>query len=403
MTFGCILGGLLMEKFGRRPAQFLSTFPCLIGYLIIFMSHNIPTILVGRFLTGLCGGLLGPNTGVYISETSEPRYRGFLLSGLSLAVALGLFLVHLLGTLLDWRTTALISSILPVISFTLLCFIPESPSWLAKTGSTNKAKAAFFWCRGHSEEAKAQLAIIMEKAQTNETESMGRQLKSLCEPEFVKPLSIIVVFIVSNQWAGVNALTFYTIFILRSLLGEELDEYVAMLIVDIIRIVMSVIACIVIRKIGRRPLALISTIGTSTSLFALSLYTFLTQNFLDNYLHYTIIFPMISLIAYISFISIGFVPLPWAMMGEVFPLKSRNIGASISSLMAFGAFFSVVKSSPYMFDSLGTDGTFAVYGFVAFLAAIFIFICLPETKDKQLQEIEDRFRNKEKNNTKNKI
>ncbi|RZC34006.1 facilitated trehalose transporter Tret1 [Asbolus verrucosus] len=396
MAFGCLLGGLIMEKLGRRSTQIITTIPCLMGWITIAFSSDIVTILIGRFLTGLCGGLLGPSTGVYIGETSEPRYRGFLLAAISLAMALGLFFSHLLGTLLHWKTTAIISCIFPILSMILLALVPESPSWLAKKGKTVEAQNAFYWCRGYSDEAKKEASIIIARQNHNKEEmTIKQRLQDLAKREFLKPLGIIVVFIVTNQWAGVNALTFYTVSIMKKTLGHGLDEYLAMLIVDIIRVVMSVITCGIMKKIGRRPLALISGIGTSASLFVLSVYTYLTKINPDGYMYYTII-PMTSLVAYISFITVGFVPLPWAMMGEVFPLTNRNVGSSISSFMAFIAFFSVVKTSPAMFDGLGPDGTFLVYGLVAFSGTIFNLAFLPETKDRTLHEIEDQFKKNEK-------
>lgn len=387
MAFGCILGGFLMENFGRKTTQILTTIPSLIGWLLISFSNNIWTILAGRFLTGLCGGLLGPSTGVYISETSEPKYRGFLLAAISLAMAWGLFLVHFLGTFLDWKITSGISCVLPIFSLVVLVLVPESPSWLAKKGKSEEAEKAFFWCRGKSEEAKKEITEMLQR-QKNQSEDTKTKLFTR---EFLKPLIVIVVFIVTNQWAGVNALTFYTVSIMRKTLGQGLDEYLAMLIVDLIRVIMSVVTCVIMKKIGRRPLALLSGVGTFSSLFLLSGYTFTSKFFptlVDSW--YSII-PMASLVAYITFITIGFVPLPWAMMGEIFPLVHRNIGSSISSFMAFAAFFSVVKTSPEMFDTLGTDGTFFIYGMVAFWGTIFNWFFLPETKDKTLNEIEDEF------------
>nr|XP_008194649.1 PREDICTED: facilitated trehalose transporter Tret1-2 homolog isoform X1 [Tribolium castaneum] len=385
MAFGCVFGGFLMENFGRKTTQILTTIPSLIGWLLIGFSSDIWMILTGRFLTGLCGGLLGPSTGVYISETSEPRFRGFLLASISLAMALGLFFVHFLGTFLTWRTTSGLSLILPVLSLVVLNLVPESPSWLAKKGRNDEAQKSFFWCRGESDQARKELTEMLQryKNQTLETEKI-----KLISGEFLKPLAIIVVFIVTNQWAGVNALTFYTVTIMGKTLGPGLDEYLAMLVVDLIRVAMSIATCFIMKRIGRRPLALISGFGTFTSLFLLSAYSFTTR-FVR--LDFPLV-PMGALVAYITFITIGFVPLPWAMMGEVFPQTHRNVGSSVSSFMAFVAFFSVVKTSPAMFDCLGTDGTFMVYGAVAFFGTIFNWFFLPETKDKTLGEIEDEFK-----------
>ncbi|KAG5873446.1 hypothetical protein JTB14_007213 [Gonioctena quinquepunctata] len=395
MAAGSVLGGIFIEKFGRKSTHSLSCVPILIGWSLIYFAVNKNMILVGRFITGFCVGMLGSATGVFIGETSEPAFRGLLLAGISFSIALGLFLTHFLGTFLSWRTTAMICGSLPIVSQIVICLVPESPSWLAKKGNPERAAEAFYWCRGYSPEAKEELKIMLERQQ--EQTSAGSttykmKLQELFVPEFLKPLGIIVVYIVANQWAGINAITFYTVSIMKETIGEGLNEYLAMLIVDIIRVFMSVLACILLRKIGRRPLAIVSGIGTSVALLVLSLHTFLAKT--NTNLASASYIPMTSLVVYIAFISIGFVPLPWAMIGEVFPLKNRSIGSGISTFMAFTAFFSVVKTSPDMFLNLGTSGTFLTYGIVAVMATIFVYFFLPETKGRVLHEIEDSFKRK---------
>ncbi|KAJ8956297.1 hypothetical protein NQ318_015033 [Aromia moschata] len=398
MATGCILGGILTEKFGRKSAHVLTCLPTLIGWLIIAFATNTSMLLVGRFVTGICTGMLGPATGVYIGETSEPKYRGFLLAGISFSVSLGLFLSHLLGTFLHWKTTALACSALPVVSLFLMLFVPESPSWLAKKGKIKKAENAFRWCRGASDSAKKELTIMLQRQnlQSQEKEkNLGEKLRELAEPEFLKPLGIIAVYIVANQWSGVNAITFYTVSIMKQTIGDGVNEYLAMLVVDVIRVLMSILACVLLRRLGRRPLAIVSGVGTTLALFTLSAFTYLVTVYPkvadESYI------PLTALVAYISFISIGFVPLPWAMIGEIFPLRNRSVGSAISSFLAFTAFFSVVKTSPGMFSDLGPAGTFSIYGTVACLGTVFVAYFLPETKGRPLHEIEDEFRRTSKN------
>lgn len=310
---------------------------------------------------------------------------------------LGLLLSHVIGTFLHWQTTALICGVVPIISLFIFLFVPESPSWLAKKGKTTEAEEAFHWCRGNSSEANKELNILLQRQDEPKIESISFKeiCKDISKPEFLKPLGIVGVYIVANQWAGVNAITFYTISIMKKTLGNNLSEYLAMFIVDIIRVIMSTVACVLMKIFERRPLANISGIGTSISLLVLSSYLWLTKLYPEiESMSYV---PIIALVSYISFISIGFVPLPWALQAEIFPLKSRSIGTGISSFLAFTAFFSVVKTSPSMISNLGISGAFFVYCSVALSGTIFIYVFLPETKGKRLHEIEDNFKNKKLN------
>lgn len=383
-----------MEQFGRKASHLLTCVPCIAGWIIIYLAYNLELLLVGRFLTGLCVGLLGPSSSVYIGETSHPKYRGFLLAAISLAIALGLLFSHLLGTFFTWTTTALVCVVLPSVSLFLLCVVPESPSWLAKKGRLEEAVDAFHWCRGYSLEAKEELHAMLEKQkQTTEEKLTTKQtLAMLLQPQFLKPLAIINVFFVTTQFCGVNAITFYSVSIMQDTVGDGLDKYTSMLIIDFIRVLVSLIACILLRRFGRRPLMSISGFGTAISLFILTAFIY-SSNHVKSLAAYSFI-PLSALIGYITFVSLGMVPLPWAMSGEIFPLSLRGFGSGISSSIAFLAFFIVVKTSPMLFSGIGTWGTFLFYGTVAFFGTAALYVFLPETKNKTLQEIEEYFKGK---------
>ncbi|XP_056639604.1 facilitated trehalose transporter Tret1-like isoform X1 [Diorhabda sublineata] len=388
MALGSAFGGFFSAKLGRKRTHTLACLPTFLSWILIYLATDTKMILTGRFISGFVTGMLASVTGVYIGETSDPANRGFLLAGISFSVSLGLFLSHLLGTFLSWQNTALICSILPFLSQISMLFTPESPSWLADKGKIKEAERSFYWCRGNTEEAKKEIQIMLQR-QNKQSQEENVQLDNFLEPEFWKPLGIISVYIVANQWAGINAITFYSVNIMRDTIGDEVNEYLATLIIDIMRLFMSSIACVLLKTLKRRSLALISGFGTTIPLFTLSLYTYLVKTHPGLSSGYV---PLLCLICYIIFISIGFVPLPWAMMGELFPLRHRSIGSGISSVLAFLAFFSVVKCVPDMFQNYGPHGTFFTFGIVAFVGTSFVYLFLPETKGRPLHEIEDSFK-----------
>ncbi|XP_038219107.1 facilitated trehalose transporter Tret1-2 homolog [Zerene cesonia] len=391
MAPGCLISGWLMEKFGRRNAHFIVSGPFLLGWILIACSNNLALMLLGRFFTGLCVGLLGPLAPVFISETTDPKYRGIFLAGISLAIAVGIFVSHLIGTWVHWQWTALICCIFPVISVILLTMVPESPTWLIAKGEIEDGVKAFGWLRGYSKEAKAELKAILEKKKAEECKpvmSLQQKIISLKSPELLKPLMIMIMFFVTCQFSGVNAIAFYSIEIIEKAVGKGIDHYLAMLVIDTLRTVMSVVACIICKKYGRRPLTMISGIFTALSMVGLSMYLYFTDGKQTNMTW----LPLTCLMAYICAISIGLVPIPWMMCGELFPTKVRGLGSGISSATTFVAFFVVVKTAPGMMSNFGEVITFLSYGLIALLGTGVLYFILPETKGKSLQEIEDKFK-----------
>lgn len=79
MAGGTLFGGFLIQKYGRKMTHIITCFPYFVGWILMYFAVNLEMLLTGRFLTGLSAGVLAPATGVYIGETSEPKYRGVLL------------------------------------------------------------------------------------------------------------------------------------------------------------------------------------------------------------------------------------------------------------------------------------------------------------------------------------
>ncbi|KAL4712455.1 hypothetical protein ACJJTC_007471 [Scirpophaga incertulas] len=271
----------------------------------------------------------------------------------------------------------------------LLMLVPESPTWLISKGEEEEGIKSFQWLRGYGDEAKVELkGIIDSKKALSAMPAMTwkEKIVSLKSPELLKPLFIMIMFFIACQFSGVNAVAFYSIQMVESAVGKGLNHYVVMLIIDSVRVLMSVVACIVCKKYGRRPLCFISGIWTSVSMIGLSMFLYFRP---DNMSW----LPLTCLMMYICAVSIGFVPLPWIMCGEVFPTKVRGLGSGISSATTFAAFFIVVKTAPGMMTHMGEVLTFLFYGTVSLIGTAVMFFILPETKGKSLQEIEERFKN----------
>lgn len=403
MFSGCIISGLIMEPCGRRLTHQLLAVPFVIGWVLIATASSLPQLLVGRFLTGLCVGLLGPVGSIYIGEISDPKYRGFLLAGISLAISSGLLLVHIIGTFCHWQLTAAISSAIPFVSYLIMSFVPESPSWLASKGRTERAIQSFKWLRGSDPKSMEELDAMLKKQAEAALQMQTRlpvkffsmqKLKNLKEtfkrPEFIKPLLIMIAFFFTLQFSGVNAIAFYSVSIMKSTLGDGFNEYAAMLIIDVVRLVVSMIACILLRTVGRRPLAITSGAFTVLSLIGLATFRYVTSKSYTEYANISWV-PLMFLIGYIVATTAGITPLPWVMTGEVFPVDLRGIGSGICTCMCFVAFFIVVKLAPAMFTGLGVEGTFLSYGLVALLGTITMYFFLPETRGRTLLEIEEAF------------
>lgn len=385
-----------MEILGRRLSQLLLATCFMIGWLVIGFSNDILyLILLGRFITGLCQGWLGPLGPVFVGEITSPVYRGFFLAALSLAIAVGIFFAHLFGTFLHWSLASILCGLFPLVGGIIIYKAPESPSWLASRNRIDECILSFYWYRGKTQPMKIELEkMLLDLNNKNKTQSKKQALaENIKKPEFYKPLLIMIVFFVICQLTGVNVISAYTTDLMKQLMGNNPNSsytYAAMLCIDVLRCVALGLACILLKSLGRRPMALFSGVFTSLSLISLALYLYLHKIGVVQNLS---VFVSLGLMAfYIAVSNMGIALLPWNMVGELFAVKTKGLGSGVSVMMTSIAFFAVIKSAPGMLISIGHHGTYMFYGLATACGTLYLYFYLPETKNKTLLQIEEYFR-----------
>lgn len=390
MAPGCWTGGIMAEKLGRKTSV-LILFPIFfIGWLIIGLANNVETLIAGRLLTGYCVGVLAPIVPIYVSETSNPLLRGVLLGAVSLNLSIGILACHAMGTWLHWRTTAYICAVLPIVCWIISIFARESPTWLLGRDQIEQAKRTWIFFRGEQSleefiSLETSRLVEISKEKTRKRTFLRSYRKIWSSRYFLKSLAIVCLYFFITQFAGSNVMSFYCIEMLASVSGST-NVYLIMLIIDIIRLMFGILACILLKRYGRRTMTCLS--GFSIAAIMLFLSACLTFDIGRPWS------PVILLVAYVGLPSLGLIPVPWLLCGELFSRKYRGFGSGLASGFNFVCFFMVIKTMPAMIKFISPEGTFAAYGSVALIGTSILYAILPETKNKTLQEIQVIFNNK---------
>lgn len=343
MAVGSILGGISMDRLGRKTTNLLICVPFVLGWTAVSMATSVTGVYVGRLLTGLCTGLLGPPSAVYIAEVTEQRYRGAALAMISFSVSAGILTVHTMGTFLGWRLVSALCSVVPFVGYALIWFTPESPVWLRNKGKTASAERATRRLTTAPELAGKQRSpgnLQLSSSPTATTADVGvpptpsanavRVKPSVRQCfgrlSFLQPLFVLCTFFFIQQFSGVNAVAFYSVTLLKRV-SPDLNEYHCTMALDVIRLAVSVLACGLTKKYSRRSLAIVSAVGTCSSLLCLAASVSdtggPTSTVAAAAVHavptrtITSLTPVLSIVAYMVFVNIGLVPLPWIMSGEV--------------------------------------------------------------------------------------
>ena len=198
-----------------------------------------------------------------------------------------------------------------------------------------------------------------------------------------KPLIISLALMFFQQMSGVNAVIFYAGSIFTSA-GFGGNPDVAAVIVGAVQVVATFVSCILMDRLGRRILLLLAGSVMCLSTVAFGVYYFLDNPNL-NWL------PLVSLNGFIIFFSLGWGPIPWLVLGEIFPDRVKGFASGAAAMTNWFLAFLVTKEFTQVEAAIHNYGTFWLFSGVCLLGVIFVAIFMPETKGKSLEEIQRNF------------
>ena len=86
-------------------------------------------------------------------------------------------------------------------------------------------------------------------------------------------------------------------------------------------------------------------------------------------------------------------PLFWLMTAEVFPNRLRAVGASAATVSNWSANLLVSVTFLTLINGIGKSWTFWLYAIFAALAIVFVWRCVPETRGRPLEHIDEYWTN----------
>lgn len=194
------------------------------------------------------------------------------------------------------------------------------------------------------------------------------------KPELYKPLSIMITFFAFGQFSG-------------TFVGVAIDPLLSAVYIGLTRVLTTLLMAYFSDKFGRRPPAIFSGAGMSLSMMGLAwVVSHPLKETAFSWL------PAFLLIAFIFASTLGFLTLPFSMIAELYPQRTRGFASGLTICAGYFMSFINIKAYPTLVESFGNELIFMFYGFVSMLGILFVCLALPETKGKSLQEIENNFR-----------
>ncbi|KAJ9581437.1 hypothetical protein L9F63_023369, partial [Diploptera punctata] len=391
MSVGAALGPLITaytaDKIGRRWSL-LATAPIAIaGWLIIGFAESFALLLVARLILGIGVGMVFAVTPMYCGEIAEDRIRGALGSFLQLLVCVGILFEYCIGPYIDYNVLAFVTVTIPIAFAVSFFFFPESPYYLLQVGKTEEATKSLMWFRRQSRDDVQEELKEMQVS----VDEMLRNKGSVTDLVKTKgnrwALCYSMELVAGQQLCGINAVLFnsQTIF---TATGGSLAGAEATIIIGSVMVLASGVTPLVVDRLGRKLLLHISATGMVIGLVVLGVFFYLKNHGED--VSNIGVLPILSLVLYISVYSIGYGPLPWAVLGELFPSNVKSNASSCTASFCWLISFFITRFYTDITTGLGgSEYTFWLFAAFAFASALFVFFLLPETKGKSLQEIQE--------------
>jgi SP family arabinose:H+ symporter-like MFS transporter len=392
-VFGAMMAGYLSDKFGRKKVLIVTAILFIISSIGAMVPRNLTEFLIARFIGGLGIGAASMLSPLYISEIAPSRNRGRLVSLYQLAIVVGINLIYFVNLLIasfgdeawnvetGWRYM-LGSGTIPAVLFLILLFmVPESPRWLVKKGNDNDALDTLEKVNG-SVEGKNVLNEIKDSIR----QEVGT-LSDLFGKRFKPALVIGVVLAIFSQITGINAIIYYAPEIFKGVGFASESALFQTVLIGAVNTLFTFVALWLIDRAGRKTLLQWGVSGMVICLLAVGLcFHFNLTN--GPWL-------ILFILAYIACFASSLGPIPWVLMSEIFPTKTRGIAMSFCTVLLWVGVLAVTQFTPTLLDKdtgIGGANTFWLFALNAIVLLWFVWKRVPETKQRTLEEIEQSWK-----------
>ncbi|OTA97197.1 hypothetical protein M434DRAFT_386953 [Hypoxylon sp. CO27-5] len=380
---GCWLSDPLNNLFGRRGTIFISAIFCLLTPIGGALTQNWQQFLISRILLGVGMGIKASTVPIFAAENSPPSIRGALVMSWQMWTAFGIFLgcsanlaVGQVGRI-AWR--------LQVGS----AFIPAVPlALLILSCRYQDAMESLLRLRNHPLQAARDLYAIhaqveIEDAAIGHSSYAKRLIQLFTIPRVRRATLASFVVMIGQQMCGINIIAFYSSTVFKEAGTSDFNALLASWGFGLVNFIFAWPAIWTIDTFGRRSLLLFTFPNMAWSLLAAGICTLIPK---QSSAHVGLVALFVYVFAIFYSPSEG--PVPFTYSAEVFPLSHREVGMSwaVATCLFWAAVLSI--SFPKVLAAAGVLGAFCLYAGLNMAAFIMIFLWMPETKQRTLEELD---------------
>lgn len=414
-VIGAMLGSLIIfavaDDIGRKYTMLIAGVLYFTGAIFEMLSAlpsnsystGLGLLLTGSIIYGLGCGFAMHGAPAYIGEMAPSSIRGFLVSCKEAMIVVGMVLGYSFGFAFDsvvggWAYTYGMSAIFAVIFFIGVWSLPFSSRWLALRGRYEESKESLKFVTPNITDLEVQevyeaaegaqrltreanAAIELDRDDQSTMERWGKIIRrdygQMMQPATRSAMVAGLGVVIFQQITGQPSVLYYANTLFESI-GLSGASSIG---VSLFKLLMTLATTVTVDKYGRKSLLYIGCGIMLVALATLSVLFVLPSTTATQYA------TLAALVLYIGGYQVGFGPIAWLFISEIFPLEVRGKAVSIAVVTNF--FWNGVMSLifPTEIALIGESATFAIYGVILIFGIIFIHRCVPETKGLSLEEI----------------
>uniref|UniRef100_A0A6N2MB02 Major facilitator superfamily (MFS) profile domain-containing protein n=3 Tax=Salix viminalis TaxID=40686 RepID=A0A6N2MB02_SALVM len=378
---GSVFSGWIADGVGRRRAFQLCALPMIIGASMSATTKDLWGMLLGRFFVGTGMGIGPPVAALYVTEVSPAYVRGTYGSLTQISTCLGLMGSLLIGipakeTMGWWRICFWVSVIPAAMLAVFMEFCAESPHWLLKKGRSTEAEAQFEKLFGGSHVKSA----IIELSKSGRGDEVEVKLSEFLFGRYFKVVFIGSALFALQQLSGINAVFYFSSAVFKSA-GVPSDS--ANICVGICNLLGSIIAMIMMDKLGRKVLLTGSFFGMAVSM---GIQAIAATSFVSSFA--ALYLSVGGMLLFVLMFSLGAGPVPSLLLSEILPGRIRAKALAVCMAVHWVINFFVGLLFLRLLEQIGPLVLYTVFGSFCLVAVFFVKKNVLETKGKSLQEIE---------------
>lgn len=408
---GAFVGGKLAQRFGRRRVMLVAAVLFLIAGVGTGLPVGIADFMLWRVVGGFAIGLAAVVSPMYISEIAPADVRGRLTSLFQFAIVIGIFATQLvnqviitiaggsasndIGPLQAWQWMFILMVVPAAIYGLLAARLPESPRYLVEADRFDEAKVVL---------ERIFVGDVMPKIQSIRSSIDAEVEQKFSDLRSKKHVLLPIVWLglglaIFQQFVGINAVFYYSNLIWASVGFDETEAFKTSTIISVVNVVFTIVAILLIDRVGRKPLLLVgslgmaATLGTLAVVFATAPKIVAGAGVAESTVGNPIlsdnlgIVAVVSLNLFVAFFAATWGPIVWVLLGEMFPNSIRAAALSITVMANWIANFVVSETFPELAKaSLGI--AYGLFTLFAVLSFFYVWRFVKETKGAELESMD---------------